>query len=92
LRLLDNAGLKTGLKVLWFATGKDDGLITTTQGTVDLFKKHGFTRYSRSHPAGIPGLTVSEYGLPPPRYRLPDRTHLGPVRLQVRNLARSVEY
>jgi hypothetical protein len=44
LRLLDNAGLKKGLKVLWFATGKDDGLITTTQGTVDLFKKHGFTR------------------------------------------------
>ena len=35
---------------------------------------------------------MSEYGLPPPRYRLPDRTHVGPVRLQVRNLARSVEY
>jgi catechol 2,3-dioxygenase len=37
-------------------------------------------------------MPVSEYGLPPPRYRLPDRTRLGPVRLQVRNLARSVEY
>ena len=35
--------LKKGLKVFWFATGKDDGLITTTNATVELFKKHGFT-------------------------------------------------
>jgi catechol 2,3-dioxygenase len=34
----------------------------------------------------------AEYGLPPPAYRLPDLTRLGPVRLQVRNLARSVGY
>jgi enterochelin esterase-like enzyme len=31
------------LKLLWFATGKDDFLLSTTQLTVDLFKKHGFT-------------------------------------------------
>jgi catechol 2,3-dioxygenase len=31
-------------------------------------------------------------GIPPPGYRLPDSTHLGPVRLQVRSLARSIEY
>ena len=35
---------------------------------------------------------MSEYGIPAPNYRLPDRTRLGAVRLQVRNLARSVEY
>ena len=35
-RMLDNPGLKKGVKLLWFATGKDDGLITTTQATVDL--------------------------------------------------------
>jgi catechol 2,3-dioxygenase len=35
---------------------------------------------------------VPEYGLSPPTYRLPERTRLGAVRLQVRNLARSVEY
>ena len=35
---------------------------------------------------------MSEYGLRPPHYRLPDGSRLGPVRLQVRNLARSVEY
>jgi enterochelin esterase-like enzyme len=40
---LDNAALKKGLKVFWFATGVDDSLITTTRGTVDLLKKHGFT-------------------------------------------------
>jgi enterochelin esterase family protein len=39
---LDNAALKKGLRLFWFATGKDDFLLTTTQATVDLFKKHGF--------------------------------------------------
>jgi enterochelin esterase-like enzyme len=40
---LANASLKKGLKVFWFATGKDDFLLQTTVGTVELFKKHGFT-------------------------------------------------
>jgi enterochelin esterase-like enzyme len=40
---LANAGLKKGLRLFWFATGKDDFLLQTTVGTVDLFKKHGFT-------------------------------------------------
>ncbi len=39
---LDNPTLKKGLKLLWFSTGKDDGLITTSKATVDLLKKHGF--------------------------------------------------
>ena len=39
---LDNAAMKKGLRLLWFSTGKDDGLIATTRGTVDLLKKHGF--------------------------------------------------
>lgn len=33
-----------------------------------------------------------EYGVRPPRYRLPDDTHLGRVRLQVADLGRSVEW
>jgi catechol 2,3-dioxygenase len=33
-----------------------------------------------------------DYGILPPNHRLPDRTRLGAVRLQVRTLARSVEY
>jgi enterochelin esterase family protein len=33
---------KKGLRVLWFSTGKDDQLISTTQRTVEMLKKHGF--------------------------------------------------
>ena len=39
---LDNAKLKKGLKLVWFATGKEDFLIKTSQATVDMLKKHGF--------------------------------------------------
>lgn len=39
---LDNKDLKSGLRLFWFATGKEDFLLSTTQATVDLFKKHGF--------------------------------------------------
>ena len=40
--MLDNPALKKGLKLLWFSTGKDDGLIGTSKATVELLKKHGF--------------------------------------------------
>jgi enterochelin esterase family protein len=40
---LADVQLKKGLKLLWFSTGKDDFLLSTTAATVDLFKKHGFT-------------------------------------------------
>ena len=39
---LDDAKLKKGLKLLWFATGKDDFLVETSRATVAMFKKHGF--------------------------------------------------
>ncbi len=39
---LDDADARKGLKLLWFATGKEDFLIETTRATVALFKKHGF--------------------------------------------------
>ncbi len=39
---LDNAKLKKGLKLVWFATGKEDFLIETSRSTVELLKKHGF--------------------------------------------------
>ena len=39
---LDNVAARRGLNLLWFSTGQDDGLITTTRNTVDLLKKHGF--------------------------------------------------
>ena len=36
--------------------------------------------------------TPLDYGLPPSGYRLPDATHVGRVRLQVRDLQRSLDY
>jgi len=38
---LDNAELKKGLKLVWFATGKEDFLVGTSRATVDMLKKHG---------------------------------------------------
>jgi enterochelin esterase-like enzyme len=49
---LANANLKKGLKLFWFGTGKDDFLLTTTQATVELFKKHGFTPVYKETPGG----------------------------------------
>jgi len=42
IKMLDDTGLKKGLKMFWFGTGKDDFLVKTTQQTVAMFKKHGF--------------------------------------------------
>ena len=39
---LDNPAAKKGLKLVWFSTGKDDGLIATSRATVDMLKKYGF--------------------------------------------------
>jgi enterochelin esterase-like enzyme len=41
--MLDNPGLKKGLKLFYFAIGKDDFLLTTNNATVEFFKKHGFS-------------------------------------------------
>ena len=42
-------------------------------------------------PTSFPGPAL-DYGVAPPGYRLPATTRLGPVRLQVADLARSVAY
>jgi enterochelin esterase-like enzyme len=39
---LDDAAAREGLKLLWFATGSEDFLLSRTKETVELFKKHGF--------------------------------------------------
>ncbi|MDD8050227.1 MAG: alpha/beta hydrolase-fold protein, partial [Verrucomicrobiota bacterium] len=39
---LQDATLKEGLQLVWFATGKDDFLIETSRATVELLKQHGF--------------------------------------------------
>ncbi len=40
--ILDNTELRKGLKLFWFATGKDDFLVETSRATVEMFKKHEF--------------------------------------------------
>jgi enterochelin esterase family protein len=40
--ILDDAKLKDGLKLFWFATGKNDFLVGTSRATVAMFKKHQF--------------------------------------------------
>ena len=39
--VLDGTKLKDGLKLVWFATGKDDFLVETSRATVEMLKKHG---------------------------------------------------
>jgi enterochelin esterase family protein len=41
-KALNDAESKNGLKLVWFATGKDDFLIETTRGTVKMLRSHGF--------------------------------------------------
>jgi enterochelin esterase-like enzyme len=40
--VLDDPKLKEGLKLLWFATGKDDFLLETSRATVKMFEGHAF--------------------------------------------------
>ena len=61
LAALDNPATKKGLKMFWFATGVDDGLITTTRSTVDLFKKHGFAPVMKETPGGHTWLVWRAY-------------------------------
>ena len=41
-KVLADAKLKEGLKLFWFATGKEDFLLETSRATVAMFKKHQF--------------------------------------------------
>ena len=40
--ILDDPKQKEGLKLFWFATGKEDFLVATSRATVELFKRHRF--------------------------------------------------
>jgi enterochelin esterase family protein len=61
LAALDNAAAKKGLKVFWFSTGSEDGLIPTTKATVDMFKKHGFDPVFKESPGGHTWLNWRNY-------------------------------
>jgi enterochelin esterase-like enzyme len=57
---LDNP-TKSGVKLLWFATGVDDGLMPTTKGTVEMLKKHGFKPVMKESPGGHTWINWREY-------------------------------
>lgn len=59
--VLDNAALKPGLKLFWFATGKDDFLIETSRATVAMFKKHGFNVAFKETEGGHTWINWREY-------------------------------
>ena len=58
---LADASAKKGLKVFWFATGKDDFLIETTKSTVDLFKRHGFSPVYKETAGGHTWINWRDY-------------------------------
>jgi enterochelin esterase-like enzyme len=49
---LDDPELKKGLKLVWFACGKDDFLVPTNNATIAMLKKHGFDVTSRETDGG----------------------------------------
>jgi enterochelin esterase family protein len=54
-------GAKKGLKLLWFATGKDDFLLARTKETVELFKKHGFSPVFKETTGGHTWINWQKY-------------------------------
>jgi len=58
---LDNASLKKGLKLMWFGTGKEDFLLTTTQATLELLKKHRFTPVFKETDGGHTWINWRDY-------------------------------
>jgi enterochelin esterase family protein len=43
LSALDDPALKKGVKLLWFSTGSEDFLVSTSKASVEMLKKHGFS-------------------------------------------------
>ncbi|MDB6039214.1 MAG: Esterase [Verrucomicrobiales bacterium] len=58
---LDNPKLKKGLKLVWFATGKDDFLLKTSRATVEMLKKHGFSVVYKESEGGHTWLNWRDY-------------------------------
>ena len=58
---LDDAGLKKDLKLVWFSTGVDDGLMSNTKNTVEMLKKHGFNPVFKESQRGHVWLNWRDY-------------------------------
>jgi enterochelin esterase family protein len=58
---LDDKTVHEGLKLFWFATGKEDFLLARTKETVELFKKHGFTPVFKESAGGHTWINWQQY-------------------------------
>jgi enterochelin esterase family protein len=58
---LDNPALKKGLKLLWFATGKEDSGRERTVKTVEMFRSHGFSPVYKESERGHVWLNWRDY-------------------------------
>jgi len=59
--VLDDAKLKEGLKLMWFATGSQDFLIQGSRQSVDLFKRHGFNPVFKETSGGHTWINWRDY-------------------------------
>lgn len=62
--VLADPQVKQGLQVLWFATGKDDFLLGTTQETVRVLKDKGFNVVYHETDGGHTWIKWREHYLP----------------------------
>ncbi|HTY63546.1 MAG TPA: alpha/beta hydrolase-fold protein [Acidobacteriota bacterium] len=61
LAMLDNAALKKDLKLIWFATGSEDFLLSTSKSSVEMLKKHGFSPIYKESGGGHTWVNWREY-------------------------------
>ncbi len=59
--VLSDDKLKEGLKLFWFATGKEDFLLETTRATVQMFKEHNFDVVYKETDGGHTWIKWREY-------------------------------
>jgi enterochelin esterase family protein len=58
---LDDASFRKDLRLMWFATGKDDFVLPTTQATVSMFERHGFAVTYKETGGGHTWINWREY-------------------------------
>jgi enterochelin esterase-like enzyme len=58
---LADPAAKKGLKLFWFATGKEDSLLLATLGTVEMYQQHGFSPVSKQSDGGHTWLNWRDY-------------------------------
>ena len=58
---LDNERLRDGLELVWFSTGTDDFLLSTTEATVEMLSEHGFGVTYRESTGGHTWINWREY-------------------------------